>query len=171
MYFFTLLFSITGLSMLASRLGSRRSPDRRACRRLGMTGGFLFTGIDHLLNPDRYRPMLPSYVPYPDHIVWVSGMCELTGSVGLMIPRRRRAAGLLLMLYLVCETPANVKMAVDGLSAKGMPASPWFYRGRLLLIPLAIWWAWDCGVRASHARPYAKRQGSRVQSAGAGTLA
>lgn len=113
-----------------------------------MTAGFLFTGTDHLMNPGRYRPMLPSSVPYPRHVVWVSGILEIVGAVGLITQRWRRAAGLLLALYLVSESPANIKLAVDGVSAKGMPTSPWFYRGRLLLIPLAIWWAWDCGVAA-----------------------
>lgn len=148
MYFFTLLFLVTGLATIVSRLRSRSLPDRRASMRAGMTAGFLFTGTDHLLNPGRYRPMLPSYVPFPRHVVWLSGICEIAGAVGLMTQRWRRAAGLLLALYLVSETPANVKLAVDGVSAQRMPTSPWFYRGRLLLIPLAIWWAWDCSAGA-----------------------
>ncbi|MCC2642249.1 MAG: hypothetical protein K0S45_2662 [Nitrospira sp.] len=80
--------------------------------------------------------MLPQSVPFPREVVLLTGLCEISGAMGLMMPRRRRLAAILLILYLICETPTNVKVAVEGLSVTGMPKNPWFYRGRLCLIPL-----------------------------------
>jgi uncharacterized membrane protein len=140
MLFFALIGSITLVAGLASRVGVPGLNDWRACMRWGLALALIFTGIDHLVNPARYLPMMPASVPLHPEIVAFTGVCELAGAVGLMIPRLRRLAGILLVIYFVCVFPANIKNAVEGLSVEGLPSANWYYWVRLAFQPLVIWW-------------------------------
>jgi hypothetical protein len=86
-----------------------------------MSTAFMFTGTDHLVTPARYLPMLPANAPFPKAMVFFTGLCEMSGAVGLLTRRWRRPAAMMLALYLICETPANVKMAVEGVCARACP--------------------------------------------------
>ena len=71
---------------------------------------FIGAGIVHLLAPERYRGIMPSYLPAPDLLIAVSGCAEILGGIGLLVPRARRAAGWGLVLLLLAVLPANVEM-------------------------------------------------------------
>jgi|UPI0006876E18 uncharacterized membrane protein len=109
--------------------------------RWGMAAALVFFGMDHLLTPDRYLPMIPSVLPYPAEIVLLTRLCELAGAIGLLVPWTRHLAGIMLAIYFVCVFPANIKNAVEGVAVDGLPTSSWYYWVRLLFQPVAIWWA------------------------------
>lgn len=103
---------------------------------------FLVGGVVHLLKPALYRPVMPAALPAHDALIFISGIAEMAGGAGLLIPRTRRAAGLGLMLLLVAVFPANIEM-LRLYRAQGVP---WW--GELLLWlrlplqPVLIWWTW-----------------------------
>jgi uncharacterized membrane protein len=97
--------------------------------------------MDHLLTPDRYLPMIPSVLPYPAEIVLLTGLCELAGAIGLHVRWTRRLAGIMLAIYFVCVFPANIKNAVEAVAVEGLPTASWYYWIRLVLQPMALWWA------------------------------
>jgi uncharacterized membrane protein len=144
MLFFTLIVAITVLANLASRFGAPGLVDWRACMRWGLSLALVFAGADHLLMPQRYLPMVPDFVPFAAEAVFLTGLCELAGAIGLLVPRFRYMAGVLLAVYFVCVFPANIKNAVEGLSVEGLPTATWYYWLRLLFQPLVIWWALYC---------------------------
>ncbi|MEX2128022.1 MAG: DoxX family protein [Xanthobacteraceae bacterium] len=129
------------LAALAARLGVPGLDDWRACMRWGLAIALVFTGVDHLLLPVRYLPMLPDFVPYPNEIVALTGLCEIAGAFGLLIPRLRRLAGVMLAIYFVAVFPANIKNAIEGLSVEGLPSANWYYWVRLPFQPLVVWWS------------------------------
>ncbi|MEX0591358.1 MAG: DoxX family protein [Xanthobacteraceae bacterium] len=141
MLFFALIGALTLLAALAARLGVPGLDDWRACMRWGLAIALVFTGVDHLLLPVRYLPMLPDFVPYPNEIVALTGLCEIAGAFGLLIPRLRKLAGVMLAIYLVAVFPANIKNAIEGLSVEGLPSANWYYWARLPFQPLAVWWS------------------------------
>jgi len=141
MLFFALILTLTLLARLAGWLGLAALRDWAACMRLGLGGALLFAGVDHLANPWRYRPMMPSWVPAHEFVIAFTGLCEIAGAAGLQVARLRRLAGVLLAVYFVCVFPANIKNAVEGLSVTGLPSAAWYYWVRLAFQPLAIWWA------------------------------
>jgi uncharacterized membrane protein len=141
MMFFAFLLVTSAAAGLAGRLGVPGLAGRAACMRWGMAAALVFFGIDHLATPGRYLPMMPSMVPCPDLVVLLTGLCELAGAVGLLLPRTRRLAGIMLAVYFVCVFPANLKNALYGLSVDGLPSTAWYYWVRLAFQPLAIWWA------------------------------
>jgi uncharacterized membrane protein len=72
--------------------------------------------------------------------VQVSGVAELAGGVGVLVPRTRRLSGLALIALLVAVFPANVQMAREPQRFRRIPR--WALYGRLPLQPLMILWAW-----------------------------
>jgi uncharacterized membrane protein len=141
MLFFVFILTATLAARLIGYLGAPGMADWTSSMRWGMAAALVFFGMDHLLTPDRYLPMIPSVLPHPAEIVLLTGLCELAGAIGLLIPGTRRLAGIMLAIYFVCVFPANIKNAVEGVVVEGLPTASWYYWVRLLFQPIAIWWA------------------------------
>jgi uncharacterized membrane protein len=73
---------------------------------------FLGAGALHFKLPRPYLAMMPRALPAHRELVLASGVAEMAGGAGLLVPRTRRAAGAWLALTLVAIFPANVNMAV-----------------------------------------------------------
>jgi uncharacterized membrane protein len=159
---FFLLLVLTLAAAVASRLGVPGLADWPARMRLAMSLSLLFIGVDHLVTPDRYLPMMPKFVPYPFEVVIFTGLCEIAGGLGLLTQRLRRAAAIALAIYFAAVFPANIKVAVEGGTVEGMPVSHWYYWTRLLFQPIAIWWVLYAGGvigRGRHRLPTAQPSG------------
>jgi uncharacterized membrane protein len=115
--------------------------DRPARMRAGLAAFLMLAGTDHLLNPWRYLPMMPLVVPVPRAVVLATGLAEIAGALGLLVPATRRAAGWALAIYFVCVWPANFKAAIQGITIVGLEAPNWAYWARLALQPGFCWWA------------------------------
>ena len=124
---------------------------------------YLVFGIIHVATPDPFLPIMPDWVPFPRAVVIVTGVCEIAGALGLMVPRTRRLAGVMLALYAVCVYPANVKHALDHVAVPQLPNSWWYHGPRLAFQPVFVWWAlFASGVIDW---PFAKRRSERARSA------
>jgi uncharacterized membrane protein len=78
-----------------------------------VVGAFLVSGTVHLVKPEVYEPLMPSWVPAHREVILASGVAELVCAVGMLLPPTRRLAGLAGAALLVGVFPGNVKMAVD----------------------------------------------------------
>jgi uncharacterized membrane protein len=105
-------------------------------------------GIIHLRSPDGFLAITPAWVPWPEAVVLITGLCEIAGAVALaFVPRLRRAAGIALAAYAVCVFPANINHAMNGIAVGGTQMSWWYHGPRLLFQPVFVWWAlWTGGV-------------------------
>ena len=82
-------------------------------RRIGLTLVFLWFflgGIGHFALTPRFVQVVPPYVPFPLAVVYISGVFELLGALGVLWRRTRRWAGNGLALLTLAVTPANVYM-------------------------------------------------------------
>jgi uncharacterized membrane protein len=118
---------------------------------------YFLAGVAHLRSPAGFLAITPHWVPYPAQIVTFTGLAEIAGAIGLLIPQVRKAAGIGLALYAVCVFPANINHALNNISVGGTEMS-WAYHGpRLLFQPVFVWlalWAgtvteWPFGRRSS----------------------
>lgn len=134
MLFFALLLALTAAAALFTA-------GWRARMRAALAIALLLIGTDHWLTPARYLAMMPPWIPLHYELVLFTGVCELAGALGLLWPRTRRLAGVMLALYFVAVFPANVHNALNGLTVQGLPQAAWYYWVRLAFQPLAIWWA------------------------------
>jgi uncharacterized membrane protein len=97
---------------------------------------FLGAGFLHLVRPAPFAAIVPPYIPQHFAVVYISGIAELAGGVGLLIRRTRGLAAWGLALLLVAVFPANLYMAMNHVT--NLPGSVLW--GRLFLQPLLIWW-------------------------------
>ena len=108
---------------------------------------YLVAGIAHIRSPAGFIAITPQWVPFPAQVILLTGLAEIAGAAGLMIPRLRRAAGIGLALYALCVWPANIHHAIDDIALGGVHLSWWYHGPRLALQPVIIWWAlWASGV-------------------------
>ncbi|AWM03011.2 DoxX family protein [Bradyrhizobium amphicarpaeae] len=112
--------------------------------RFALAALYVAAGFAHLVVPDKFLAITPSWVPFPGEVIFATGVCEIAGSIALLTTPLRRWAGVALALYALCVWPANIKHALEGIDLPPIPDS-WLYHGpRLMLQPVLIWWALYC---------------------------
>ena len=102
----------------------------------------LFTASAHFtaLKEDLIK-MVPKFFPFPRQIVFVTGLLEIAGAFGLLIPQVRTAAGICLTILFVAMFPANINAVLRQVPLRGRPATPLWLRipMQVLFIALALW--------------------------------
>jgi uncharacterized membrane protein len=85
--------------------------------------------------------MVPPFVPYAGAMVYLTGVLELLGALGLVLAATRRAAGWSLAALFVALLPANIYAAVEQVPFAGGEASPLWQRvpEQLLYLAVAVW--------------------------------
>jgi len=117
-------------------------PWRRAIR-IGLVALFLFTGASHFssLKHD-LAAMIPPPLTGQLWLIYVTGVLEIAGAIGLLVPTLRRTAAWSLALMLVGLFPANVYAALAGVTLGGSAATNLWVR-----TPLQVFWiallVWD----------------------------
>ncbi len=111
---------------------------------------FALVGTLHFTHAETFQRIVPPGFPSPAVLVAVSGVAEIAGGFGLLVPGLRRWAGWGLILLLVAVFPANVYMAVRP-EVAGMGFPEWVLWMRLLMQPVLIGWVWWIAVRRARA--------------------
>ncbi len=104
---------------------------------------FLAAGLLHLVRPGPFMAIVPPYVPHHRTVVLISGLAEIFGAFGLLVPFARKPAAWGLVLLLVAVFPANIHMALHHIQVTARPLPNYALWGRLFLQPLMIWWVWS----------------------------
>jgi uncharacterized membrane protein len=102
---------------------------------------FFVGGIMHFVATDAEAGIVPPLIPWPVAAVLVSGVFEILGAIGILLPRTRRAAGIGLFLLTLAVTPANVYMLQHAVE---YPVPLWLLWLRLplqLALLALIWWS------------------------------
>jgi uncharacterized membrane protein len=81
--------------------------------------------------------MVPTRLPRPDILVAVTGVLELLGAVGLLVPATHVPAALCLALLLVVMFPANVRAARSRIPLGGRPPTPLALRSAMQALYVA----------------------------------
>jgi len=77
---------------------------------------FFAAGVMHFVHDDSFAAIVPPLLPFKYLIVWITGVMELIFAAGLLWPKYRQKTGMWLSLYLLAVLPANIYMAMAGLS-------------------------------------------------------
>lgn len=89
---------------------------------------------------DFFVRAVPDYLSYPKELVIISGIFELLGAVGILVPKTRLFAGYGLIALVIAVYPANINMALH--PEKYSDMSTTFLYGRLPFQFLFIWFIW-----------------------------
>ena len=114
--------------------------NKRRISRFGLALFFIIAGSNHFRSPETYLAMMPAWLPAPSFLNLLSGMAEIAGAIGIVIPKTRRAAGFGLILLLIAVFPANLHVAMHGWPGTEIPR--WILIARLPFQILFI--AWVC---------------------------
>jgi uncharacterized membrane protein len=139
------------LARLLGQLGVAGLRDWAASTRVGLAVMFCFTAAAHFnsMRPDMIA-MIPPGVPNPGFMVTFTGICEILGAIGLLMPRTRRIAAVALIVFLLAVLPANIHAAQAGVALRGAPPTPLVPRVALQVLFIGLlWWS---GVRSHRAR-------------------
>ena len=123
-------------------LGVERLSSWRAAGRGALVTMLLFTGISHFTGMKHdFAAMIPDPLPDGLWVIYLTGVFEIAGAVGLLIPRTRKLAGILLTLLLAAMFPANVSAALNGIPFGGEVPTPLWLRAPMQLFFIAmLWW-------------------------------
>ena len=102
---------------------------------------FVGAGVMHFVRPQPFVRIVPPFLPFPLGLVYLSGVAEILGGVGVLVPALRAWAGIGLIVLLVAVFPANVYMALAPERA-GMGIAPVWLWLRLPLQFVLIAWVW-----------------------------
>ena len=101
---------------------------------------FVLAGINHFLSPDFYVSIMPSYLPWHEELVYLSGDFEFILGALVLIPRYEVPAAWGIIALLIAVFPANIHMVMNpSLYPKVSPVFLWI---RLPLQGVMMVWAY-----------------------------
>jgi uncharacterized membrane protein len=108
---------------------------------LGLSFFFIYFGVDHFINPDFYLSIMPPSFPLHLEAVYISGLFEILGGIGVLLSKTRKLAGWGLFVLLIAVYPANIYMALTPEAFPEIPLSALYFR--LVLQFLFFYWAYS----------------------------
>lgn len=122
----------------------------RAIFRVPFALSFVGVGVLHFLTPQPFVSIMPPYLPWHLELVYLSGLFEALGGVGLLIPKTRRSAAWGLIALLIAVYPANIHMLVNDIYLDDMPRERWLLWARMPLqfvMALGVLWSGEIWPR------------------------
>jgi len=120
------------------------SPIKRVLR-IVCAVAMTWIGIMHFVKPNGFVRIVPSWLPAPLLLVYVSGVFEVLGGIGVLFPQPiRRISALGLVCLYIAVFPANINMALHQIQlTEGGTMAPWMMWMRLpfqfVFIAYAYW--------------------------------
>lgn len=116
----------------------------RAALRILLGIFYAYAGYMHIAAPDPFVSITPAFVPFPEAVVFWTGIAEILGAIALVQPfepRLRRAAGWALALYALCVFPANINHFVIDMAKPDGGFGLAYHVPRMFAQPVIIAWA------------------------------
>ena len=122
--------------------GEHEAVNWRAIFRWLLGAFFIGAGANHFRDPAFYLAAMPSWLPWHQQLIDLSGGAEIVGGIGVLVPLTRRAAGWGLIALLIAVFPANLNMALSNVQPPGRHADDWLLWARLPVQAVLVAWAW-----------------------------
>jgi uncharacterized membrane protein len=103
---------------------------------------FSLAGVSHFTNTEFFLAIVPPYLPAHLELVYISGVFEVLGGVGVLLAASRTWACYGLIALLVAVYPANIHMALHPDLFPDMTATALYVRLPLqFVMAWLVWWA------------------------------
>lgn len=142
---FFIIIILALLLHLASKIGLNPLKTFRDNARIATGIAFVLTGVSHFLIPEKFMEMMPPFLPMPLFLIYLSGLFEILGGVGLMISKTGFWAAIGLILLLLAVFPANIYVALNNVQLGGIMNYAIYQWFRLPMQVVLIAWVWWCG--------------------------
>jgi uncharacterized membrane protein len=113
----------------------------------------LASGPMHFARTALYASIIPPFFPYRPQLVLLSGVLELAGAIGLLLPFFQRAASVCLAILMIVIFPANVYAANQTVGNLHMPSIPVRTAMQVLYILLLLVAGWGLPKRSRKLHP------------------
>ena len=139
--------SVLAVSLVVLRLlgavGITRLSTWQAAGRAALAVMFLFTGSMHFSSLQQdFAAMIPEPLPNGLWVIYLTGLFEIAGGAGLLVPGVRKLAGRCLIVLLMVMFSANVNAVVNDIPLGGDTPIPLWIRTPMQLLYIGmIWWA------------------------------
>lgn len=117
--------------------------------RLALALVFITVGILHFTHTNKFIQIVPPFIPSPKTMVYISGIFEILGAIGLLTFRYRKIAAFGLVLLLIAVFPANIYMAVNNVQLGGILNNQILQWLRIPFQGVIIWWVLWCSKRGN----------------------
>ena len=111
---------------------------------------YAIAGLLHIVAPHPFMTIMPGRLPFPDAIVFLTGIAELLGAIALAqgwSMQLRKAGAIGLALYAVCVFPANINHFALDMARPDQGLGLAYHVPRMIAQPIVVWWAlWVGGV-------------------------
>ncbi len=116
----------------------------RAVGRWLLAGALAYAGFGHFVSAEEFLAQVPPWLPFPEAIVAISGVVELSLAVALLfLSKQRVVVGWITAAFFIIIFPGNISQLVTGTDAFGLESD--LARAiRLLFQPLLVIWALWC---------------------------
>ena len=142
---FLIIIVLAIILQMAAKAGLNPLQSFRENARVATGAAFILTGVSHFLMPGKFMEMMPPFLPAPVFLIYLSGVFEILGGIGLMISTTKKAAALGLMLLLLAIFPANIYVAINNVQLGGFMNYAVYQWLRLPMQLVLIFWVWWCG--------------------------
>ncbi len=118
-----------------------------ATSRYLIAGIFIVMGLLHFVKAGAFVKVMPDYIPWHKTMVYISGLAELAGGLGMLFPAYRVAASVGLIILLFAVFPANIDMAEKAWQNRGRS---WYTTILFLRLPLQfilMYWIYWAGIK------------------------
>ena len=105
---------------------------------------FAIAGIFHFTHTKTFVQIVPPFIPEPEAVVYISGVFEILGAIGLLIPQYQRQAAFGLVILLIAVLPANIYMAIKNIQLGGIMNNQILQWARIPFQGVLIWWVLWC---------------------------
>ena len=80
---------------------------------------FILVGIEHFREPQKFVDIVPKYMPFALFLVYLTGVMEIVGGLGIIYPETREITGRLMVLFLIAIYPAIFNMWINDIPYNG----------------------------------------------------
>jgi uncharacterized membrane protein len=131
---------------MSSSISNRLPWKPKSIARTALGVLFIVASVPHFIATDTELKTVPTFLPLRRTAVYLSGVFELFGGIGVFIPRFRRISGWGLAALLVAIFPANIYHAVRDIQTGRFTKMRIYHLLRGPLQILFVWWAlWATG--------------------------
>lgn len=149
-FFFGLVVVYALLSLVGLFAFKEQLKDKKLKARIAASVMFILTGITHFTNTSAFLEITPDFIPATREMIYLSGILEILGAIGLQIPKFRKFSAWGLILLLIAVFPANINAAVNDIRTEvAFGIGSWYLWVRLLFQPVFIWWVWWSSLKKS----------------------
>ena len=107
---------------------------------------YVVVGVMHFTHVDFFLRAMPDYLPAHLELVWLSGVFEILGGLGLLVKKTRRFSSFGIIALLFAVYPANIHMAMHPAEFADLGMTPLGLYVRLPFQFVFMAWAYWVGT-------------------------